>query len=204
MAKGGGYEREISRTLSLWWTGGARDDVFWRTYGSGGRATTRRKKGKSTAGACGDIVATDEVGAPFTKLTTTEVKRGYSAKKRGRGTAKPRNEPGASLHELLDPAKPIKTPWAEWIVQARTAAENAGTPYWAIIHRRDRRVALIAVPYRLMRDLGILEPVCDVLLPVFECGAEIKPLGRVRFVVMRLDAFLATVTSDAMRALSQT
>lgn len=39
--KGGRYEREISVALSQWITGGARDDVFWRSAMSGGRATVR-------------------------------------------------------------------------------------------------------------------------------------------------------------------
>jgi len=41
MAKGGEFERDISRFLSRWWTYGERDDVFWRTSASGARATTR-------------------------------------------------------------------------------------------------------------------------------------------------------------------
>lgn len=197
MAKGGSYEREVCKTLSLWWTAGARDDVFWRSYGSGGRATARKKKGKTTAGGTGDIVATDEVGLPFTRLVTTEIKRGYNRNPR-------EGKPGGSLHELLDLAGPTPTVWAEWILQARTAADTAGTPYWAIIHRRDKRVAVIAVPYRLLKDLGETPPVMAFPLPVYECGVEIKPLGRVRFVVMKLDAFLKVIRPDAMKALSQT
>lgn len=203
MAKGGAYERDISRILSLWWTDGARDDVFWRSYGSGGRATVRRKKDKTTAGGTGDIVATDEVGLPFTRLVTTEIKRGYSTKRRGK--AKVHNDRGASLHEMLDPARPVKSAvWPQWILQARTAADTAGTPYWAIIHRRDKRVAVIAVPFRLLKDLGETPPVMAFPLPVYECGVEIKPLGRVRFVVMKLDAFLAVVKPDAMELLNGT
>jgi len=43
MAKGSSFEREICTILSKWWTNNERDDVFWRTAGSGARATTRSK-----------------------------------------------------------------------------------------------------------------------------------------------------------------
>ena len=41
--KGGAWEREFSKYLSLWITEGERDDVFWRSSQSGGRATQRAK-----------------------------------------------------------------------------------------------------------------------------------------------------------------
>ncbi|MBM3120244.1 MAG: hypothetical protein FJ006_12010, partial [Chloroflexi bacterium] len=58
-SKGASFERDISRQLSLWWTHGERDDVFWRSSMSGGRATVRAKKGQKTAYQNGDITATD-------------------------------------------------------------------------------------------------------------------------------------------------
>ena len=76
--KGGRFEREVSKQLSLWWTEGERDDVFWRSSQSGGRATTRAKGGKLTAGSYGDITALDSVGEPFLKYFCLELKRGYT------------------------------------------------------------------------------------------------------------------------------
>jgi hypothetical protein len=49
MAKGSSFEREIAKLLSLWWSEGMRDDVFYRSHASGGRFTMRRKSGKDTA-----------------------------------------------------------------------------------------------------------------------------------------------------------
>lgn len=53
--KGGSFEREICRKLSLWISAGERDDLFWRSSLSGGRATVAFKKGKQNLTQCGDI-----------------------------------------------------------------------------------------------------------------------------------------------------
>ena len=53
--KGGNFEREICRKLSLWISAGERDDLFWRSSLSGGRATVAFKKGKQNLTQCGDI-----------------------------------------------------------------------------------------------------------------------------------------------------
>ena len=76
--KGFSFEREICKELSLWWTEGERDDIFWRTSGSGGRATERLKKGKLTANSYGDVMAIDPIGQPLIDFCFIELKRGYS------------------------------------------------------------------------------------------------------------------------------
>src|SRR3954464_11883516 len=76
--KGASFERDLCKRLSLWWTDGERDDVFWRTSQSGGRATSRTKKGKKTKNSYGDICAVDPIGQPLLDLITFEVKRGYN------------------------------------------------------------------------------------------------------------------------------
>lgn len=79
MAKGDQWERDIARELSVWWTSDKdEDDVFWRVRGSGGRATTRKKKGKKTANQEADIMATDERGLPLTNTCSIELKKGYN------------------------------------------------------------------------------------------------------------------------------
>lgn len=138
MAKGSSFEREICRSLSLWWT---KDDpepsdaVFWRTSNSGGRATVRGKAGKRTRNHYGDIMAVDPVGQPLIDFITWEIKRGYSR---------------CSLADLLDsPPKAAKQEWQKWIEQASKAADDAGALYWAIIARRDRREPILVLPERL-------------------------------------------------------
>lgn len=61
-SKGGVWEREVCRRLSLWVTKGKRDDLFWRTTMSGGRATIRLREGHSNFSQVGDITAIDELG----------------------------------------------------------------------------------------------------------------------------------------------
>lgn len=80
-AKGSSYERDIAKRLSLWWTRDLpepRDDIFWRTSGSGARATSRSKIKKKTAYEYGDITFTDPIGKPFIDCFLIECKCGYS------------------------------------------------------------------------------------------------------------------------------
>lgn len=138
--KGSAYEREICAALSEWWSGGEHSDLFWRTSQSGGRATTRAKKGKTTRAHSGDICALDHVGAPLTELITIEAKRGYNK---------------ATIHDCLDKgSKAKKQMYEEFIIQAKDAAERAKTPYWMVIHKRDRREPVCSIPFYLFKKLG--------------------------------------------------
>lgn len=123
--KGSPFEREIARKLSLWWSDGQADDWFWRTAGSGGRATNRAKSGKSTANGGGDICAQTKEAQNLLDKVTFELKRGYNT---------------ATISDLLDNDGGVM---GKFIEQARRSASLAGTPYWAVIHKRDRREALL-------------------------------------------------------------
>lgn len=128
-AKGSAFEREICKELSLWWTDGERDDIFWRSAGSGGRATNRTKKGKSTSGQYGDITATDPLGVPLIKNVTIELKRGYK---------------NWSILDVLDKPPTAKPKvFEDFVSQAMQQAEDAGTKYWWLITQRDRRIPMI-------------------------------------------------------------
>jgi hypothetical protein len=63
--KGGQFERDMCTLFSKWWTEDERDDVFWRTSGSGARATTRGKRGKDTCDQHGDMTCIDPCGKPL-------------------------------------------------------------------------------------------------------------------------------------------
>ena len=76
--KGSQFERDISRTLSLWWSDGKNDALCWRVLGSGGRSTIRAKFNKETAGGYGDLTFTDVVMKPFFDLFLVECKKGYT------------------------------------------------------------------------------------------------------------------------------
>lgn len=73
-AKGAAYEREVCKKLSLWVSHGKREDLFWRSAMSGGRATVGRKQGKSHDQHAGDISATHPEGHALTDKWYVECK----------------------------------------------------------------------------------------------------------------------------------
>jgi hypothetical protein len=78
MSKGDNFERSVCRALSLWWTEGERDDVFWRN---------RTRITSDSPGALrqlGDLTATHTVGIPFIEVFNVELKTGYSKTKAGK------------------------------------------------------------------------------------------------------------------------
>lgn len=72
-SKGGAFERLICSKLSLWVSQNQRDDLFWRSSQSGGRASVRFKKGKDTVTA-GDITAIHPDGMALTDRYIIECK----------------------------------------------------------------------------------------------------------------------------------
>ncbi len=75
-AKGAGYERGICGKLSLWVTNMQREDIFWRSAMSGGRANVpSRRRGKPRfSGQAGDIVAVQAEGMLLTDHFVLECK----------------------------------------------------------------------------------------------------------------------------------
>ncbi|RJQ26098.1 hypothetical protein C4577_04150 [Candidatus Parcubacteria bacterium] len=146
MAKGGAYERELCKIISLWWSNNEHDDLFWRTSGSGGRATVRGRKGKTTRNHCGDICNTDAIGEPLIKTITFESKRGYSRD---------------TIADLMDcPKNSALQTYEDWFEQAETSRKNSGSYAWLIIARRDRREPLVYMPSYLwtaLREAGALK-----------------------------------------------
>jgi hypothetical protein len=72
--KGGAFERLVCKDLSRWVTSGRREDVFWRSAMSGGRATTRLVKGKRSPHVSGDICAVHHDGNRFMDYFYVECK----------------------------------------------------------------------------------------------------------------------------------
>lgn len=139
MAKGSDYERELCNMFSRWWTGGLRDDIFWRAAGSGNRAKVRGRAGASTFGQHGDICATDPSGAVLIDLFTIEIKRGYSA---------------YTIQDLVDKADRagVQT-WDAFFDQVLESHDHAGSYAWMLINRRDRREAMLWCPRYVIEDL---------------------------------------------------
>ena len=170
--KGSPFEREIARELSLWWSKGEYDDWFWRTAGSGGRATNRAKKGKATANGGGDICSQNGEAQKLLNLITFELKRGYNT---------------ATVSDLLD----IEGGgvMAKFIEQARRSASLAGTPFWAVIHKRDRREALVITNMRNLLRLPMIPPTAIV---------SNEPLDEPIYV-SKLDDCLTPVVAETIR-----
>lgn len=72
--KGGAFEREICKRLSLWVTNGESADVFRRSAMSGGKATVQRKSGLVNVMESGDVCAVDPRGYPFVAANFIELK----------------------------------------------------------------------------------------------------------------------------------
>lgn len=76
-AKGASFERSICQKLSLWCSGMTREDIFWRSAMSGGRATFKVRRGadpKRYMGQSGDISAIHPLGQPLLELFVVECK----------------------------------------------------------------------------------------------------------------------------------
>jgi len=196
--KGGKFERELCYILSAWWLGHEEDSCFWRTDNSGARATTRRKKGMRTTGKCGDVSATHPCAEPFTRLITVEAKRGY----------------GTGIHDLLDRPRKMKaksnmTQFEKFLDQTITARNNANTPYWMLIIRRDNHEAIVYFPLKLYMALCVkgcfiytkpTKPFLAMNAKRVTANGDCIPIS---FVAMRLDHFLANVSRKDIEKLWQ-
>lgn len=185
--KGNGYEREVCRLLSMWWSDGTDDNVFWRSASSGGRATQRGKKGKNTTGHYGDISATDHVGAPFLKAITLEIKRGYST---------------SSIQDLIDKREGAATQeYEKWILQAQVSRKLSGAYAWGIILRRNQRQALITFPSVLIREIHKAQ---GKVIPRIVPTASVEFIAEVgeeemNITVMLLESFFMYITPEMVK-----
>lgn len=192
-SKGGEFERDIAKRLSEWWAD--REDVFWRTAGSGARATVRGKAGKQTAGQSGDICATDPIGQPLIDLITIECKRGY---------------PKAIIHDAIDRVKTtVPGEFEQFIRAAIDTHITAGSYAWMLITRRNQKIEMVWFPMNLYLDLRVWDCFTDRPTPFMAVSMNIRPrpkvggklLRRVRYVGMPLSIFLKEVQRKDIEAL---
>lgn len=143
--KGSSFERKICKRLSLWWTNGERDDVFWRSAQSGGRATFRAQKGKTTFGSYGDIAAVDPIGLPLLKVFTMELKRGRSH---------------GHPEDLVDRdcSRSAQRPFEACLQQAIESHKAAGSKYWLLLCKRDCKMPMVYIPWKAVIDLDLYTP----------------------------------------------
>jgi len=185
--KGGAFERELCHALSQWWSNGERSDHFWRSANSGGRATVRNQKGKSTRGNYGDIRAEDADAANLIEFVTIELKRGYNR---------------CTPTDLLDCRSQEKLKgFEQFLSQAITSADQAGSFGWLLIHRRDKKRAMVYFPRRVyaalveagapLKELGA--PRCLLRAAVRTGGDKVE---QVTFAALLLDDFFGAVRRE--------
>jgi hypothetical protein len=177
-SKGSSYERTICKQLSLWWTHGERDDIFWRSSGSGARAKVRGRAGIGTAGQHGDVAATDPIGEPLIRAFTIEIKRGYS---------------GASMQDLID-SPGSKSTWYKFLEQAIESHIQAGSWSWMLITKRDRREPLTVLPYYNLGSFindKVFLGICKLRTVLYEDSIEL--------VIVPLEAFLDIITPEQIQ-----
>lgn len=151
MAKGGSFEREISVLLSKWWTGGERDDIFYRSSSSGGRFTARFKRGKQTADHHGDICAIDVLGKPFTDTFSSELKTGYSGRRKEK-TGKVSIVNWCAL-DVLDSRQAVPTLIKMWEQSVRDSKRSNRIPL--LIFRRPMLSPNITMDIRTYHKLSL-------------------------------------------------
>ena len=198
MAKGGEFEREVCKDLSRWWTDDPeRDDVFWRSSNSGGRATMRKKRGKKTYGHVGDVAAVDPIGKPFLDFMTVEIKRGYSKH---------------TLSSLLDtPRHAAQQQWEGFIQQAEQARIDSGSRFWMIVAKRDQRIRFVVFPFEVFRTLGLrradfrpLENIsAKIRFFIKDSDGDYRVSSRsLRVSAVQWDSWIQNVSPDLIRGLS--
>lgn len=148
--KGNKFESDIAKQLSLWISNNERDDLLFKTSGSGSRATHRMKNNQCTANSCGDLGYLDAVAEPYMKDYLFELKSGYTQKskivkdkKSGKLVIRKTGR-HFSLADLLDGwsrgAKPLLV---EWLDKAKKEAEQHDKKNFVIIYSRDYKDSCI-------------------------------------------------------------
>jgi len=178
MPKGSQYERDISKKLSLWWTDN-NDAVFWRTSGSGARATMRAKKGKLTKYEYGDISFTDPIGKPLIDCFLIEVKKGYTKE--------------IDVLGLVDGKK--KEPLLlKWWIKAEKEKEFGDRLHSIVVFKRDSKKACAMFNEDLFDSIGMYEGMTNSYLLRIDVGVEI-------LYVCCLDDFLSILTPKIVKRL---
>ena len=169
MGKGSDFERSLCKKFSLWWTNNERDDVFWRTSQSGGRATERKKKGKTTAGSYGDMMSVSKVGKPFEDIFVMEFKKGYTKE--------------LSILSIVDgKRKSILLDW--WIKNEKIVTESE-RKFGLLVFRRDYRHTCIVMN---LKSYNLLIHFCKEPDDTNLIDIYFPKIGD-RLIIIRLDSF---------------
>lgn len=180
--KGSQFERDISRWISRWWSDGERDDLVWRTSQSGGRATTRAKSGRKTAGGYGDLTFTDSSIKPLFDTFLFELKRGYTTK--------------------IDPlsfidGKGSKNFLGDVYEKAWKECKYAEKKYPIIIFERNRRETCIMFNHKLMQLFEKFSGIFSKKYMMFDTTIN-------RYYIMIISDFFEWVSPETIKLISKT
>lgn len=139
-AKGSAYERALCRSWGLFWSEGKRDDLFWRTSGSGSRATNlRRLNRKLTKFQHGDMTFIHPDGRLLLEHFNFEFKR-YKR---------------IEIHSVLYPTGPDNSLLAFWGQCVKDADKSGRWPILITRVDRGREVCWVRrETYTLFLGLG--------------------------------------------------
>jgi hypothetical protein len=175
--KGSSFERAIAKQLSLWWSKGVNDDIFWRTAGSGGRATVRGRKGQASV-QVGDLCAIDPQGEPFNRQVVIELKRGYGK---------------FDLLDLLD-SRGKKPKLTQFLEQLEREMDQSGRVCSWLIFQRDFHRPMVIVNHAFLTLYVDRAWLVREKIPYFLITREERPPS---WGVFRLDDLLKGVQPDA-------
>lgn len=138
MAKGGTFENEVGRDLSLLWSQGKRKNLCRRTESSGGRLTSYRKKSTTNSSTFqgGDLTFSDPDIKPLFEVFSIECKTGYSEKRQTGECVR------WDLLDLFDGRKETPVLEAMWTQCVRDAEVTSRRP-WLIFRRNKRKICML-------------------------------------------------------------
>lgn len=182
--KGSNFEITVAKELSLWWSDGARDDIFCRSITSGAWATVRSKGGKNTAFSSGDLSLLDPVGLPFAQLCAVEMKRGYTG-----ATSVLSFIDGSQLLRNISIYKNFR--------KITNESKREGIKYPVLIFKRDRKKEVVVISEEFYNDIkefrgGEYTPICVVIKNVPKFG---------NLYLLPLKGFLAYAKPDVIKSI---
>jgi len=131
--KGNSFERLMCRQFSLWFSKGQYDDLFWRTSGSGSRATNRERVGKDlTKYQHGDMTHVRPEGRPLLDYFSFEFKS-YS---------------GIDFHGIFHTINPAKSLLSFWAKCVRDAEQSGRVPW--LVTKVNKGKPIAWVPWSLL------------------------------------------------------
>jgi len=145
--KGASFERQVCRDLSGWISKGERDDLFWRSAMSGGRATAGAKHGILRPTQTGDISSLFAKGdihegraAIFIREVVAECK--FLADLR-------------LEHYLFNDAGPIALAWHQAYTTAKANRNNGHPRCPFLVLRQNRKKTLVITSLRVFDLVGM-------------------------------------------------